>query len=282
MKLFPSICRTDRLTPDQRQAILLLTEFCRKQDFLSLTYPLSEEEEVLYHYLLTDSQGQLLSVLALLPLDDSTLECIAFTDPRYRRRGFFSRLLSLAMEDCRDPDLLFPVSGHCADTQAVLDALGAELFRQDLQMERDLSLPLSFLCPPADSRRTRACLKIHSCHLLIPDDIFSENALWRLVIPELCRTSPTASYIVGSCRTSPVSRNSLCLHEVEILPSMRGRGLGTVLIWQLLSFLQNGNKKWNEPVGKILLHVSGDNRPAVALYKKTGFRITETLSYYWY
>ena len=282
MNPFPSICRTDRLTPDQCQAILLLTDFCRKQDFLSLTYPLSEEEEVLYHYLLTDSQGQLLSVLALLPLDDSTLECIAFTDPRYRRRGFFSRLLSLALKDCRDQELLFPVSGCCADTQAVLDALGAELFRQDLQMERDLSLPLSFPCPLADSQKARACLKNHPCHLLIPEDIFSENALWRLVIPELCHSCPTASYVVGSCRTSPVSRDSLCLHEVEILPPMRTRGLGTLLIWNLLSCLQNGNKTRNEPVGKILLHVSGDNHPAVALYKKTGFRITETLSYYWY
>ena len=32
----------------------------------------------------------------------------------------------------------------------------------------------------------------------------------------------------------------------------------------------------------ITLQVSGDNTPAVNLYKKTGFHITETLSYYLY
>lgn len=286
MNPFPSICRTARLTPKQRQAILLLTEYCREHDSISLAYPLSAEEAVLSHYLLTDSRGQLLSALALLPLDDSTLECIAFTDPCHRKKGCFSRLLSLALEDCKEQDLLFPVSGSCADTLAVMDALGAELFRQELQMERDLSLPLFSPC----------LLSGHEdADLLAPDDIFSENALWRLAIPGPCRTcpvswdivgpcrtTPVSRDIVGSCRTTPVSRDILCLHEVEILPSMRGQGLGTALLCRLLSFLQEENRQRREPMGKLLLHVSADNPAAVALYKKTGFRITETLSYYWY
>ena len=32
----------------------------------------------------------------------------------------------------------------------------------------------------------------------------------------------------------------------------------------------------------VSLQVSGENEPALALYKKTGFRITETLSFYLY
>jgi ribosomal protein S18 acetylase RimI-like enzyme len=35
-------------------------------------------------------------------------------------------------------------------------------------------------------------------------------------------------------------------------------------------------------IKKVILQVSGDNAAALALYKKTGFRITETLSYYLY
>ena len=273
MNPFPSVCRTARLTPEQQQAILLLTDYCREHDSISLTYPLTEEEAVFSHYLLTDSRGQLLSALALLFLDYSALECIAFTDPRHRRKGCFSRLLSLALEDCKEQDLLFPVSESCTDTLAVIDALGAELFRQELQMERGLSLPLSSPCLSAGHE---------AGDLLTPNDIFSENALWRLAIPGPCHTCPISLDIVGSCRTTPVSRDILCLHEVEILPPMRGQGLGTILICRLLSFLQEENRQRRDPMRNILLHVSADNQAAVALYKKTGFRITETLSYYWY
>ncbi|WP_243134402.1 GNAT family N-acetyltransferase [Enterocloster asparagiformis] len=35
-------------------------------------------------------------------------------------------------------------------------------------------------------------------------------------------------------------------------------------------------------ISTLTLQVSGDNLPALRLYKKTGFHITETLSYYLY
>ena len=37
-----------------------------------------------------------------------------------------------------------------------------------------------------------------------------------------------------------------------------------------------------EGIRRICLQVSGSNEPALHLYRKTGFRITETLSYYLY
>mgnify|MGYP005804173691 FL=1 len=41
-------------------------------------------------------------------------------------------------------------------------------------------------------------------------------------------------------------------------------------------------KRLREESPAVLLQVSGDNAVALRLYEKTGFRITETLSYYLY
>ena len=66
------------------------------------------------------------------------------------------------------------------------------------------------------------------------------------------------------------------LYGFEIREGQRGRGFGTSLLIKVLSFLAE-----REPL-PVTLQVSGSNGPALSLYKKTGFRITETLSRYLY
>ena len=67
-----------------------------------------------------------------------------------------------------------------------------------------------------------------------------------------------------------------CLFEVEIAEPLRGRGLGEAMIRKLQALVPALG------ISTITLQVSGDNLPALGLYKKTGFRIAETLSYYLY
>ena len=154
----PAIHQTSHLTTDQQQTLLSLVRLCQKHDSLSLSYPIDSEDGVSVHYLLSDSSSHLLSALALLSLDDTTYECVAFTHPAHRQKGYFSRLLALALESCQECDLLFPVSGSCTDTLAALKALGAELSHQELRMERELSVSLP--CTPSTQ---------HHAKLLAPD-----------------------------------------------------------------------------------------------------------------
>ena len=69
---------------------------------------------------------------------------------------------------------------------------------------------------------------------------------------------------------------SACLFEVETAEPFRGRGLGQAMIRQLQDLTPAIG------ISTLTLQVSGDNLPALRLYKKTGFHITETLSYYLY
>lgn len=300
----PSITHTKALTNAQKSALLSLAALCRQNDRGSLSYPVSPEDNAC-HYLLTDQKGRLLSALAAIPLDSSTMECIAFTHPEHRKRGYFSRLLSLALKGREDLDILFPVSGGCADTMAALSALDAGLEYQEHKME--------YILPEDSLSRASFPVSPHSLPsapvLLPPDDIFMENACWPLFLsdcftpftfltgvkgasassrlakagdspapglPALPACTAGSSFFAGSCLTSPVSRDTLCIHHVEILPRLRGKGLGTLLMDQLIRRLQKTR------IRRLLLHVSGGNAPAAALYKKTGFRTTETLSYYMY
>lgn len=237
----------DRLSASQGSQAENLAAACRQADSISLSYP--SDEESCRHYLLSGQDGQLLAALAVIPYENCQAECCAFTHPQYRRQGYFSALLERALADWEEYEFTFAVEESCKDTCAVLETLGAELDHRELQMEY------------------RAPAENPSARRPGPD---SSSQLWHLT------DLSCPDHILGSCQTSPLSPGSVCLHHVEIQTALRGKGLGTALVRLLLAELAaNG-------VTHVLLHVSGDNLPAVALYKKTGFCITKTLSYYLY
>ena len=81
-----------------------------------------------------------------------------------------------------------------------------------------------------------------------------------------------------ACVTCRLSLNSTAayLYSLETAPALRRRGLASCFLMQLIRYLER------EGIRRICLQVSGSNEPALHLYRKTGFRITETLSYYLY
>lgn len=258
-----SVADTRQLSESQIDEVQHLAGLCCRHDRISLSYPAAESGGA-RHWLVYDESGMLIAALGLVYYDDTLAECTPFTHPAFRRRGLFSRLLKLALENCEDCDILFPVSGNCPDTAAVLEALGAEPASREYQMETELAgaaAEKAGACTDAESRFFLDTAK-HS------EDL--EQTVWRLFLT----ASPDVPW--GTCRTSLIADSCVCLHHVEILPQFRRQGCGTALMKLLFSALQE------KSIRRVILQVSGDNEAALALYKKTGFRITETLSYYLY
>lgn len=258
MNIHNRIARTRCLTPQQKESIQQLVSACCLHDGISLSYPTDLDTEGCEHYLLTAPDQTLLGALCLIFFDDNTAECSAFVHPRHRRQGCFSRLFDLALDSCEESDILFPVSERCPDTIAVLRALSAEFDYREHQMELSLT--------PEAVSGSHAALP-----LVMDAAAHQEDTLWSFLYPGVPGT-PT----VGSCRTLPVSETCVCLHHVKVLPQFRGLGYGTSMLQLLLPRL------YQQGIHKVILQVTDDNAPAMALYKKTGFRITETLSYYLY
>ena len=188
---------------------------------------------------------------------DETAECLAFTHPSFRKKGYFSAVFDEAGAEFEEISLLIPVDGQDPAVLPVLEAIGAEYDSCEYRMELALSCPNE---PTALSGRRLVCRSVNG-----PDSSVSYSF------------SPAAdeSRPIAVCRTASFGAN-VCLYSFLVEEDYRGRGLGEEALLSVIEILRRqGNSV-------VFLHVSGDNNAAVNLYKKTGFRITETLSYYLY
>lgn len=243
----------------QLKEIARLVESCRIHDRIRLSYPSEDNGDGCRHYLLYTEDGILAAALALIELDHEFSECSAFTHPQYRRQGYFTRLFTAALEECEERDILFAVCEDCPDTMAVLDSLGAELESREHQMELEL--------PSCDSGRTIAFPPLRHPGVTINASVSDGSAIWKLL---------EKGTDIGHCMLTPVSATCACLHHVEIEETLRSHGYGSDFLALLFPRLSASG------IRKVILQVSDDNPAALSLYRKTGFRLTETLSYYWY
>ena len=250
-----------------------------------------DDEENIFLFLMR-SDGSIPAVLSLSILDNETAECRAVTNPAFRRQGYFSALLEEAETLAGERDILFPVPDSCTDGLAVMHALEAECLSAEYEMACRLGASIhSFShihCNNPCYTNQNSTLFETAKWTLVSDkgkneDSFSlhvreEN---EEVIVNGQTTFHTNSHfptvdLIGSCLTTRTSETCVCLHHVEICENLRGKGFGTILIRRLLEELANFGIK------RVILQVSGDNTPALSLYKKTGFAITQSLSYYLY
>ncbi len=243
------------LTESDKKSIDKLLQLCRQSGDEGVPYPVDDED--CCHYLLWDGgdalsfPGSLLGVLGIFPLSDDSAECIAYVRPDVRRRGLFSQeMLPAASDDFCDLEFVFPVCTGKDGTidegiLAVLNSIGAEYDCTEYRMELTLNTT-SDDSPFAD---------ISFAYLYPPDAASLELA-------------------VSHCRVWKVSSDTVCLTDVETTPEMRGCGYATAMISTLADDLKAHGIKC------ITVHVSGDNIAALSLYEKTGFRTTETLSYF--
>lgn len=276
-----NIQKKEQLSRQEEAALQALIQACCLHDSCSLSCSFEPGTSYYLLYLKEESSCRFISAACVLPYDDTLAECTAFTHPNWRRLGYFSALLDYVLEDFCETDLLFPLSNEAKDGLAVLTHLGAEFQASELQMELSLkdaviwksiqTAPGLSLIPgePDKNEKDASDEGPAQGHLSALDEgPVPDGALLQLVRND--------GLLLGSCRLSPAGSECLCLHHVEILEPYRKQGFGSSLMLLLLKQLTEKN------ISRLILQVSGDNAPALALYKKTGFRITETLSYYLY
>lgn len=272
---------TCTLTRTQKQELqtLLETGSARTGEPI-LAFPL---EEVSRFFLLYDPA--LICALALILPDAESApgqsgdflpeaECIAYTHPDFRKKGCFSSLLALTAPWIQDRDVLFPVSPQFPDTPPALEAIGSELASTEYRMEIDLD--------KASSGRTGLNPPQTPGRLAMETDSTLENGFRILTFHffPACGYPASSAPQIASGRfffeDTPSGSRRACLCDFEVVPGLRGQGLGKEALLLMLSTLADTG------TNAVFLHVSGGNAPAVALYQKTGFRISETLSYYLY
>lgn len=277
------LVKTAALTQTQKQDLILLEAACQNEGTGSVGFPMDDAD---LFFLLYDPQQepQLVSALFLImpqfPNSDEAAECIAFTRPEVRRKGYFSLLFEKAEEEIKDIDLLFPTDGQDEGALHALKSLGAEFSHDEYRME--LALTECFF-PSAGEKKNRLSCRIeetggsvrsYTFYPAYPDSgsplPASDSSTF--LIPGAQKPSAIPA---AACRAACFGRTA-CFYGFSVNPELRNRGLGRQALRLVLLDLRN------QGIQSLSLHVSGSNLPAVSLYKKTGFRITETLSYYLY
>lgn len=261
-----SVFITSYLDSARKAAVQSMIGAVLEKEPVTVSFPLEDASL----YALFEDNSTVLSALALTEESADSMECCAFTHPDFRRRGLFNELLDRVLEEIpEDTDLIFYTDHKSSGAMAALAALEAELLCDEYMME--LPVPDS----PAASERP---------HFSPAPDLFQSSLISGLSDKEL----PSVTETFPDGVTTRVYQNrygSLCisvfssyyyLYGFEIKEAFRGKGHGTRLLFDVLSDLCSFR-----PL-PVRLQVSGDNRAALSLYKKTGFQITEILSCYLY
>lgn len=203
-------------------------------------------------FALCELEGHIHSAAAFIKEDNLCYECYAYTRPEFRRRGHFTELLDAAIEALpEDTEFLFYTNGTDPDSMAVLNALEAEQVLYEYMME----------------------LRLEHVQKHVPEPTthdFTVNHTIEDGTKTLLYQNPH-----GTVRILVFS-SYYYLYGLEIQEEFRGKGCGKAFFAQVLYDLAE-----RRPL-PLRLQVSGENLPALSLYKKTGFQITETLFGYLY
>lgn len=282
-----NITHTTTLSRKEQEDIHRITALCRLADGLSLSCPGDGDE-----YWILEEDTTAAAFLAVYKTEVTMWECCAFTHPDFRRKGYFSLLLEQVCrysEALGEPELCFVTDNKCPAAMAVLRELEAELWNEEYMMEYDVpaagtayesGTSVSQASLPDTEPDTELDMDIHTTPegLLICARIPGDNSPADgngVTSPD---TNSGTDNVPGACVACRLSLNgtSAYLYSLETVPALRRRGLAGRFLAQLIRHLER------KGIRRICLQVSGSNEPALRLYRKTGFRITETLSYYLY
>lgn len=280
----------ETLTQQQRWDLWQLAAACRQAEPITLSIPEDGDGFFFAYGNGSDSHLPILGCLIFCIVQEDLWECYAFTHPDNRRQGIFSCLLEeLCQKAAKQEErwkipisLAFLLDGKSPHALAAVNSLEMEYWYSEYQMELSLlpkrqdpptASPLFLIKSAAnqDFHTTGEPVESWIFHAYLATDSSGSSFKKRLGK----KGAPyTDSDPIGSCRLLPFQNSAFYLYDVEIKKELRGKGLGKQLLSALFSQLPEG--------ARIRLQVSSQNQPALNLYKKAGFGITETLSYYLY
>ncbi len=239
----------DYLNDEEEFSLYELIKSCNKND--NTTYSFPDDADC---YGLLYLNGKLCSAIALFGIGGSSGgrtvdEIAAWTDPEYRKNGFFKRLY-MELNEIYELAEVNRFAVYDNDSAiGTLKAIGAEHTYDECIMN------LSFNSE-ADIYANELSFDIYS--------ILNEMNITEDGICE-CR--------YGSC-SYRIYDDRAYIYGVLIYDSFRSKGYGFKMMYSLLKHLRK------KEIKSCFLEVSSLNIPAVSLYEKLGFKTGECIKYY--
>lgn len=246
-----------------------------------------------------EENGLLSGCMAVYQTDDDSFECVPFIQPDLRRKGIFSSILAKACEEGQIPGngtVYFSCGNDNGLWKNVLHHIGAEHVWDEYMMERKLLMEVGKTI--TEETTDAVCCQIFENASANEENIEESESegstTWRAVGSRRPLTQNAAQNLTTDLATDQSTvpstdltasevtcflvpqGDSIYLYSLEVLPELRNKHLGTAFLSAILPQLAEKGFK------TVKLQVSSKNLPAMSLYKKTEFHITQTLSFYEY
>jgi len=272
----------NKLDPVSEKEMKEVYSRCKEHDKLKgnlyLDGSVNFDQEIKYLYLLYE-ENKLVSFLFMFIPTREEAEISAYTLPEYRRRGYFKKLLTEAVEELKSydiKDVLFVCESQSLSGKECINSLGADYDFTEYYMKFDKTsnaldkineFKTKFYIPDRSDIKRLAYVSAQVFEESVEDEEeFIANCFNSTNRKNYATVLGDQIIGIGS---GYFGYEEVAIYGLGILPEFQGKGYGRELIIHIVNhLLKNGHEN-------ITIEVESKNTPAFNLYKSSGF-ITET------
>lgn len=226
-------------------------------------------------------EDELAGFLGLYSFSPTEAEVSAMTHPDYRRRGIFGRLLSAARQELKQrniPDFLFICEQASRSGLSTMKSIGAgyEFTEHKMVLAQPVkpSTNPQFEMRPAGPEDLAEMVRLDELCFGISGEVTRRHLEEGLVdLGRLLLIAATEDRTIGKIQVTRIGSEAY-ISGFCVYPAFRGQGYGTAILTITVERLVAGGHH------NITLEVATDNRRALALYERCGFRVITAYDYY--
>ncbi len=226
----------------------------------------------------------LVGYLGLCNFGGTTVEISGMVHPKFRRKGIFGRLFSIAKEEWQKTiylEVLALCDHRSISGLAFINTIKAEYDFAEYKMclskkKSDVTLSYVIKLRVATSEDASEIDRQTSIYFGAPQkDLVTgiENPTYQLEDNFISYMAEIKGKIIGKIHLS-ITNNEGFIYGLGVLPEFRGRGYGREILSSILDIL---NRK---DVENIFLEVATENKNALSLYESCGFEEISVMDYY--
>ncbi|MDO0822287.1 GNAT family N-acetyltransferase [Desulfosporosinus nitroreducens] len=233
-------------------------------------------------FFLLYKNGKLISMLSMFIPTKNEAEITAYTQPKFRGKGYFKSLLGKAVEELRAfdiPELLFVCESPSIPGKRVIDALNADYDHTEYFMRFDRASytrlnRYRLILSKAEQKDLEKAIAANM-------KVFGDSREESKNLIKNCFSSDTREQYFAVLDDEIIGVVSVNLEEEDvsifgfgIVPEYRSKGYGKELLHLIVDDLLHRGRSG------ITIDVNNENADALELYQKTGFHIEAAYEYY--
>jgi ribosomal protein S18 acetylase RimI-like enzyme len=282
------ICLKNKIEEIDYNRIKFLEKLCTTQDKINLKLELeykltikksnSSPIKAVYEFLYYED-GKLIGYLGVSNFVGCEAEINGMVHPAWRRKGIFTRLWSLAKDECKRrgyDKILLLCDEKSESAKGFIQSVGAKYDFSEYKMK----LEKSAKCVEGQKLSVRKAKNYDGKEIGKMNSIFFSDPEVYISYPEEEEKNNRITYLfelqgkaIGKI-TLEIAEDAAYIYGFGIIPEHRGNGYGREALVATLDIINTMN------ITNVYLDVATQNRRALNLYKSCGFVEKSVMNYY--